>query len=299
MYDVVIYISSISNPHKATDKVNLLMSFGQGAEKLGKKVYYQHKHEYVPGKLAVMIGWVAGTINAPNTILRKTVIDQQKANGWHVMPIDANCWSFCDPSNLWLRYSLDGIWYNENNYANKNSSPERWEKIKSALNIDLQPWRSNGRHILVCLQRQSGWSMKGVDNVQWAIEKIKQIRQYSNRPIRVRMHPKAPTNIEALRRLGVEFSRPKTSILDDLRGAWACVLFSSSASVAAIQSGIPCFVDDNSCVAYAVSNTDISKIETPIMPDRTQWVYDLAACHWHVDESKEGLIYKHFEPYLG
>lgn len=298
MYDVVIYISSISNPTKAVDKVELLMSFGRGAEKIGKTVYYQHKHQYVPGRLAVMIGWVAGVINAPNTILRKLVIDQQLHHGWHVMPIDANCWSFCDPTNLWLRYSLDGIWYDKNNYANKNSNSDRWDKIKSALGIDLLPWRTNGNHILLCLQRQSGWSMKGVDNITWAITKIEQIRKYSNRPIRVRLHPKAPVDISRLTRLGVEFSKPKTSILDDLKDAWACVLFSSSASVASIQSGVPCFVDDRSCVSYDVSNTDISKIENPVMPDRTQWIYDLAACHWHISESREGLIYKHFEPYL-
>jgi hypothetical protein len=92
----------------------------------------------------------------------------------------------------------------------------------------------------------------------------------------------------------------KTSTLDaDLEGAWAAVFYNSSSSVAAILKGIPIYVSDEDAVTYKVANTDLSNIDTnPKLPDREQWLYDLAACHWSDEELRQGLVYKHFKEYL-
>jgi hypothetical protein len=83
-----------------------------------------------------------------------------------------------------------------------------------------------------------------------------------------------------------------------LQKAHAAVFFNSSASVAAACAGIPIFVDDASCVSWAVSNRDMAKIESPEQFDRQQWISDLAAAHWSDDDAKEGRIYQKFLPYL-
>jgi hypothetical protein len=61
-----------------------------------------------------------------------------------------------------------------------------------------------------------------------------------------------------------------------------------------VLAGVPVFVDDADCVAWQVANHDLCKIETPIMPDRTQWLYDLSAAHWTDADSRSGAIYQHF-----
>ncbi len=84
----------------------------------------------------------------------------------------------------------------------------------------------------------------------------------------------------------------------DLKHAQAAFVFNSSSGVAAILAGVPLWVDDPSSVCRAVANTDIGTLNNPVYPDRTQWLYDLAACHWTDEESRTGLIYKKFIPYL-
>jgi dTDP-4-amino-4,6-dideoxygalactose transaminase len=69
---------------------------------------------------------------------------------------------------------------------------------------------------------------------------------------------------------------------------------SASATAILFYGGIPVFADDASCVAWSVANSDLAQIETPGMPDRTQWLYDLSAAHWTDAESRSGNIYRHF-----
>jgi len=64
--------------------------------------------------------------------------------------------------------------------------------------------------------------------------------------------------------------------------------------VAAVLAGIPVFATDDDCVAWSMANPDLAQIENPIMPDRTQWLYDLSAAHWTDAESRSGGIYRHF-----
>ena len=74
---------------------------------------------------------------------------------------------------------------------------ENWQKIQRDLGVVLKNWDfQNRENILLCLQRNGGWSMKGKDVVNWANEKIAQIRQYTNRSLSLLdLHPgdkKAP-----------------------------------------------------------------------------------------------------------
>ena len=103
----------------------------------------------------------------------------------------------------------------------------------------------------------------------------------------------------ALIRPGVTVSDPiQRPLLKDLKHAAAAFVFNSSSGVAAILQGVPLWVDDPGSVCQQVANTDIKTIHNPIMLDRTQWLNDLSACHWTDQESRQGLIYKKFLPYL-
>jgi hypothetical protein len=65
--------------------------------------------------------------------------------------------------------------------------------------------------------------------------------------------------------------------------------------VAAVCEGIPIFVDDRSCVSWDVANTDITKIESPQMFARDQWINNLAAAHWSDQDAQAGRIYQKFK----
>jgi hypothetical protein len=148
--------------------------------------------------------------------------------------------------------------------------------------------------------------MKTLDPITWLHDKIHQIRAVSSRQIYVRPHPGqysmadfAVYNSKMGKRQNVVILEPTQSrLIDNLQGAHSAVFFNSSASVAAACEGIPVFADDSSCVAWAVANKDVSKIETPETFAREQWMYDLAAAHWSDADAQAGRVYQKFLPYL-
>jgi len=62
--------------------------------------------------------------------------------------------------------------------------------------------------------------------------------------------------------------------------------------------GVPLWVDDSSSVCWDVANKDLSNLNNPTMFDRDQWINDLAACHWTDNESRQGIVFNKFLPYL-
>lgn len=293
MHDVVVYLSSLPRIADRNRKVEVLQAFAAGCTQLGLKTLLQGNQQLAPTKLAVILGWVGQSIKGPHIQLRKDVIANQK-----VMSIDGSCFKFADPTSIFLRYSLDGVYYNTNEYANKNSSPDKWNQISQRLGLELKPWRAAGDHILVCGQRDGGWSMKGTDMNQWVLDTVKQIRTRTSRPIVIRPHPKNPINPHLFGNIpNLKFSRA-TTLQQDLHNAWASVFFNSSSCVASVLAGVPVFASDSDCVAWQVANHDLSQIEKPLTPEREQWLWDLSAAHWTDEESRSGLIYNKFRPFL-
>lgn len=299
MYDVVVYLSSLPRIADRNRKVEVLQAFAQGAQAQGANVLVQTEFKVVDCHLAVILGWVGTTICGPHIQLRQNVIDHQRRTGHHVMPIDASCFKFVDTDSYFLRYSLDGVFYNTNNYANDNSDHSKWQQIQQRFNLSLSPWRAHGAHVLVCLQRDGGWSMKGTNMVEWTKQTVQRLRSITNRPILIRPHPKHKINLSELTSMpGVSESVNGSTLQQDLAKAWAAVFCNSSSSVAAVLAGIPVFADDDDCVAWAVANKDLTQIESPVMPDRTQWLNDLSSAHWTDEESRCGAIYQRFVKYL-
>ena len=64
--------------------------------------------------------------------------------------------------------------------------------------------------------------------------------------------------------------------------------WSSNPAVEAVRNGIPVFVGPSS-LAWPVSNHSLDTIENPLMPDRTQWLSDLAHTEWTIQEIAQGL----------
>ena len=275
------------------------MAFATGARAQGAQVHVETDYVYTPSKLAVLLGWPSPEQKTPNIKLRAQVVEQQHAHGRHVMCIDSNCFKFVDHNSMYLRYSIGGPFYDTGNYANSNSNNSKWNQLSQCFNINLQPWRTSGNYILLLIQRDGGWGMKGLDPVLWARDKIREIRQYSTQPIVLRPHPGKIADVSSLIGPGVTVSDSKNrTLLKDLKHASAAFVWNSSSGVSAVLAGVPLWVDDVSSVCWTVANHDVSRIYNPDFPDRTQWLNDLGACHWTDSESSQGLIYKKFLPYL-
>ena len=241
----------------------------------------------------------------PHLLLRQNAIDMQKRNGKRSLIVDSNLFLYADPGNTkrYLRYSFDGVFPTTGFYFDREIDPVRWQKISANLGISLKPWRSDGEHILICLQRNGGWSMRGLSAQTWLDQTIHNIRQYSKkRHIVVRTHPgdKKIRRILQVHHKNVSVSN-RERLVDDLRNAWATVVYNSSPSVASIIEGIPAFLTDpfpEHSQSHGVANLDLSNIENPTLPDRQTWIEKLSMCHWNFEELKSGEAWQFFRRHI-
>ena len=296
----------------ATDKLNTLKFFIQGVQACGDEGVIVDDANYQSSDVAVILGWVhEHGKTAPHLQLRQQILDGQRAYNGRTVIADSNLFLYKNTTNpgYWLRYSFDGVFPNTGQYCDTAPEPARWLAVQQNLNIHLKPWRTQGNHVLLCLQRDGGWSMGGVEVLDWAMKIILQLRRYTNRPIRIRAHPgdkRAKKYCDRLiklcigrRLLNVELSAPDTSLEHDLKNCWAVVNHNSSPTVGAAIEGIPVFVTDpERSQVREIAETRLDKIETPMTPDRDAWIQRLSQFHWSHQELQDGTAWAHMRKFV-
>ncbi len=284
-----------------------LQKFAQGVQQTGDESIISREMTYQAADVAVMLGWVHEYgKSAPHLKFRQEILDRQKHNGGRVVIADSNLFLYKDVTNphYYLRYSFDGIFPNTGEYCDNDPDPQRWAAIQRDLGIRLRDWRTQGNHILMCLQRDGGWSMAGFDVVDWALITAKQLRQHTDRPIRIRSHPgdkKAGRYcndiLEKCHRHGisnVSLSDPGSELTRDFKNCWAVVNHNSSPAVGATIEGIPVFVTNpDRSQAREVCNRNLAAIETPQLFDRQSWVHRISQFHWSYDDLTSGRCWSH------
>jgi hypothetical protein len=301
----VAYYAGIPPNNKNVEKPQILDYFCQGVTAMGDSAVAHRGLNAVECDVALIQGFVhEHGKSAPHLQLRKNAVDLQNRTGKRSLIVDSNLFLYADKTNPlhYLRYSFDGVFPTTGFYFDQDIDSSRWLQISKDLGISLQPWRTQGNHILICLQRNGGWSMRGLDVIQWMNATILEIRKYSKRPIVVRAHPgdKKISGYLKLNHKLVSLST-NTDLREDLKNAWATVVYNSSPSVASIIEGVPAFLTDPQpyhSQSLEVANTDISKIEDPVMIDRQQWIERLSMCHWKFDELKSGSAWNFFKKYI-
>jgi hypothetical protein len=301
----VAYYAGIPPNNNNLEKPKILDYFCQGVVASGDIAIAHTGMNTIPCDVALIQGFVhEHGKSAPHLQLRKNAVDLQKRTNKRSLIVDSSLFLYSNKFNPlhYLRYSFDGVFPTTGFYFDKDIDPNRWIQISKDLGIKLQPWRIQGNHILICLQRNGGWSMRGLDVIQWMNSTILEIRKYSKRPIVVRAHPgdKKIGGYLKVNHKAVSLSN-NIDLRTDLQNAWATVVYNSSPSVASIIEGVPAFLTDphpQYSQSLAVANTDISKIEEPLMPDRQAWLERLSMCHWKFDELKSGEAWKFFRQYI-
>ena len=302
----VAYYGGIPPTNNNPEKPLILDNFLTGVRLSGDTAVAHQGMNAVPCDVALIQGFVhEHGKTAPHLQLRQNAVLLQKNNNKRSLIVDSNLFLYADPNNTrtYLRYSFDGVFPTTGFYFDRDVDPSRWSKISRDLNLSLKPWRTQGNHILICLQRHGGWSMGGLSVQAWLDQTVIQIRQYSRkRPILVRTHPgdKKIKSILKINHKNVHLSTNER-LVDDLRNAWATVVYNSSPSVASIIEGIPAFVTDivpQHSQTYGVANTDLSRLENPEMPDRQAWIEKISMCHWNFEELRSGEAWRFFKKYV-
>lgn len=310
MTSIAVYHKTVPNK-KSQEKIDLLRFFAQGARVSGDSVTDVNTHDYFKTDVAVIQGWIApGQTITPHGDLRTRVIQTQLSRSKYVVGVDSNLFLYANTTNPmhYLRYSFNGVFPSTGIYCDSIVNPERWQKISKNLNLTLKDYRKDGGHILLCMQRNGGWSMGGLDNQDWAIKTIAEIRKYSDRPIVVRLHPGDKETKRIIKAGGplckIKFDygvilSQNESLVEDLKGCWAAVNHNSSPVVGAAIEGYPIFVTDPSkSQCKDIANIDLSQIENPQLPDRLLWAQRLSMFHWNFDELNSGECWNHMKQFI-
>lgn len=148
----------------------------------------------------------------------------------------------------------------------------RW----AALGIELQPWRKDGKHILVPAQRGIG-SKTMASPHGWHGKVSGKLRASQKRPVVVRPHPMG--------------KKPATPLSQDLHGAWVTFIWGSAAGVHSLIAGVPVVYDAPHFICEDCCTRGMATIENPMMDDakRLAAMWDMAWAQWSVDELASGL----------
>lgn len=298
------YYGGIPANNSNLEKPLILDNFLQGVKNSGDTAIAHRNMTVVDCDVAFIQGFVhEHGKTAPHLLLRRRAIEHQKNRGKRSLIVDSNLFLYADPGNTkrYLRYSYDGVFPTTGFYFDKEIDASRWRRISNNLGIKLKPHRQSGSHILICCQRNGGWSMKGVPVQQWLHETIQKIKTVSDRPIVVRPHPGDKKWRTYLKIKEKNVSLSTKHITEDLRGAWATVLHNSSPAVASAIEGVPVFLTDYNpefSQAAEVSNTDLNRLENPKMFDREAWIEKLSMCHWNFEELRSGEAWQFFRKFI-
>lgn len=310
MITVISYMKVIPPGNKNPAKPMIIRNFIEGVNRCGDKGLVTSSRNIIEADVAVIQGFVhKSSKNTPHLILRKNIFENQIRKGKRCIIVDSSLFLWKDPAQLkgYLRYGYDGIFPGTAEYCNVHPDPERWKKISQDLDIELKPWKLNQKegHILLCCQRDGGWSMDGKGVQDWLKEVITQIRMYSKRSILIRFHP-GDKNTTTHRHVLAQWmkSDPSTfsdifisktkSLQEDFHTAHSLVGHNSSPTCASVIEGIPTFLTDASrAQASTVAHHQLSEIEDHKSFDRQLFVERLAQMHWTLEEVKSGQCWLH------
>lgn len=178
----------------------------------------------------------------------------------------------------------------------ENLNPDRPRQLGISLAVQNQ----TKPHVIIAAQHSRSLQVAGTDMAKWVLSAVNSLRQYTDRPIRIRPHPRCRLALPYVP-LGAEIEQPRAvpNTYDSFDMHFDChavVNINSGPGTQAAIAGVRPIVHSTS-LAYPVS-VDYSDIEQPYTQDRDQWLIEICHTEYRVEELQRGLWLKRIEPAL-
>ena len=222
--------------------------------------------------------------------LNKQVYDHYRAQGKTVIIVEVGAlhrgrtWKIC----------LNNI--TANGYYGHTENLD-WDRPKK-LGISLAMPAFNHPEILITAQHRHSLQVADLPSVEaWIYQQIIRLKQFTDRPIRVRPHPRSRLDTRLLPNdIVFEEPHPLANTYDSFDMHFDChavVNYNSGPGIQAAISGIRPIVDRTS-LAYPVSVSYL-ELEQPYLTDRARWLTEILHTEYTVEEIKEGSWLKRLQ----
>jgi len=249
--------------------------------------------------IAVMYGFYPAHVPMSTGLkaYRKTIRDTYQ----NLIVMDGGCFRSFGNNIYWRLGYNSPLW--DGDYRIKKPHSKRWKIVRNSIrehtgtDFRLHPWKTDGDYILVCLQTNTGWSMAGMNTEAWITIKLKQIREVTDMPVVIRLHPRSKqSHVDYIENniTGVTIQRYEDcSALEAMEHARAVVTYNSSIACDSVMMGVPTFIDEGRCLAAPCCNHDIRNLLEPDYTDRQPWLNKIAYTMWDNTELSDGTAWNH------
>ena len=179
-----------------------------------------------------------------------------------------------------------------------NLDPDRPRRFGVRLSYP----KSSRPEILICSQHRASLQVQDQwpNQENWINDRIRKLRQYTDRPIVVRPHPRSQINLHLLEQ-NTQVQIPKKLIntydsFDFDVNYHAVVNHNSGPGIQAALAGVRPIVDSSS-LAFPVSYA-MAAIEQPYDIDREQWLIQISHTEYSTHELAQAIWYARLEPNL-
>ena len=211
-------------------------------------------------------------------------------------------------NHSYYRIGLNGFLNDDAEFNNDNAEPNRL----NTFSINPKEFKNpNAGNILILLQLPGDASLRQSNHGEWLLETIEEIRNQTDRDIKIRFHPamsekghenffKDIGTIVFKNYQNLTWSDGKAStLMQDLQNAGVCVTYSSGSAIDSIIEGVPTITVDAGNFAYPISSKFIQDLPNPYIPtqeERLKWLTKLAYCQWSRAEMSGGDAFRHIFP---
>ena len=282
--------------HKQTVTMNAVEN---GIRSLGREYFSTTIEEYRPCDIAIV--WGSHKNIRADSYFLKNIYDCQKRNGGKIIVLEKGFLKRAD-------YCLVG-WDcpgGHGDYKNDNMPSDRLEE----LDIQVKPWKQQqgeNLSVLVCGQIPWDQNIQDISLRSWCRFVSHQLSTKVNKncKIRYKPHPKIISQKGHGRRhdkaidmtsfnMATQQEKNLLQVIEQKK-IDIVVCYSSNSAVEAVINGTPAITFSESSMAWDVTSHEINHqtITNPFMPDRTQWLNNLAYTQWNLEEISQGLPFKH------
>jgi hypothetical protein len=160
------------------------------------------------------------------------------------------------------------------------------------LNVSLRSPVRRSDHVLIAAQHQQSLQWQGQPTMEaWVEQQIANLKQHTDRPIKVRPHPRCPLkNIVNIPGVEIQQPRHRPETYDDFDmdlDCYAVINYNSGPGIQAAMSQTPVIVDQSS-LAWPVS-ISMDELENPPGRDHDRWLLEISHTEYTVQELEQGL----------